>query len=114
MRRVIGYTPTGQTLWSENVEGSAILYRGGIHGTLVSGDHGPMERHRQHTAKSKLTANQRKLDDRPIENGRPRLSPDVERVGRGRSYASEEERTAARRAGWREYSRRSRQKASAA
>ncbi len=55
MRRVIGYTPTGKTLWSENVEGSAILYRGSIRGELVTGGAGPNDRDvaRAQSAKSR-------------------------------------------------------------
>lgn len=58
--------------------------------------------------RDRLTSNQAKLDDRPVEPGRPQLSPDIERPGRGKAYASDEDRRAGRRQSWRESSRRKR------
>lgn len=45
---------------------------------------------------------------RPFRTGRPRLSRDVQLQGRGRKYATEEERIAARRQSWRNASKRRR------
>ena len=41
-------------------------------------------------------------DGIPGSQGRTRLSDDIERIGAGRRYPSEELRVAARRMGWRE------------
>ena len=50
-----------------------------------------------------LTPNQMKPDTRPVKAvGKPRESDDVELKGRGRKYATEEERIAARRQAWRD------------
>lgn len=114
MRKITGYIE-GRAVWSANEPSSAQPAKW-FWGALVTGSPGPNDReaHRREAARSRLTANQAKLDDRPIVNGRPRQSPDVERNGRGRKYASEEERIAARRMCWRESSRRARKRSSAA
>ena len=74
----------GVPSWSANVPSNGATGPAHIRGSMVVGlSSGTPIRDR-------LTANQAKLDARPVRNGRPRI------------YATDEERLAARRKTWRE------------
>src|SRR5438477_182481 len=99
MRKVIGYTETGAKVWRD--EGPSSAHLPGHRGSLVVGERAPVTNH-------PLTDNQKRPDDRAIKTGRPRMSPDIELHPRGKVYATDEERIAARRQSWRESAHRKR------
>lgn len=106
-------TGHGPNDWSLNVPSEPLSPKH-VRGSLIQGDPGVVEKTRIHAGIQRAAARAEKKagpPPEPKEMGRPRLSPDVDLIGRGKrpGYPSEEERIAARRKAWRESEQRKRQ-----